>query len=160
MRPCLGLFLLLIAGPSLADDAALQRCRQIDEASARLACYDAIPLPAANAASAARAGAAAEADGERTHAARNDAPSEFGLPARAPASDTSEIVARLVGEFDGWGPNARFTLDNGQEWQVVDGSSAFVTSGGPGVRVKRGRFGAYYLEIEGVNREPKVKRTR
>ena len=36
--------------------------------------------------------------------------------------DRTEFSSRISGEFSGWGPNSVFTLDNGQQWQVTDGS--------------------------------------
>jgi hypothetical protein len=36
---------LFVSGAALADDAGLARCRAIADNAARLACYDALPLP-------------------------------------------------------------------------------------------------------------------
>ena len=40
------LVLLAVAGPAMADDAALLHCRAIHDVAGRVACYDAIPLAA------------------------------------------------------------------------------------------------------------------
>ena len=47
-------FLLVVCGTAFADDAALLRCRAITDATARLACYDALAV-AVGTASAAKA---------------------------------------------------------------------------------------------------------
>ena len=61
--------------------------------------------------------------------------------------------------FRGWGPNARIRLENGQVWQVIDGSTLRVRPGARRVRVEKALIGSsYFLEIEGINAAPRVKR--
>ncbi len=129
-------------GMAQASDAAVNQCRLESLAAKRLACYDAIPVPAVSAAPAA------------AQAAAPAAASRFGLP--SPAAES--VDSRIAGRFEGWGPKTRFTLANGQVWEVEDGSSAALWLDGPAVRVRRGFAGAYYLEIEGSNRSPRVRR--
>jgi hypothetical protein len=130
--------LLGLAAPAQADEAALQRCRGVAEAAARLACYDAIVVrPAAVAASAPVA--------ER-----------FGLPAAAEAVD--RIESRINGRFEGWRGRDRIRLANGQVWQVVDDSTGVYWLDSPRVVVRRGALGSFVLEIEGANRAPRVRR--
>ncbi len=74
----------------------------------------------------------------------------------APALDA--IESHVPGRFDGWGPNASIRLANGQVWQIADGSSGAHWIENPKVRVRRGALGAFYLEIEGTNRSPRVTR--
>jgi hypothetical protein len=142
------LLLLLIPGAALADDAALLRCRGIADPSARLACYDALPLPAAPA----RA-APVEAGGA----------DQFGreaLARPAPAPEADAIESRIEGHFEGWGPNALIRLANGQIWRIADGSRGVHNIDNPKVRVRRGAFGAYYIEFEGRNQSPRVTRVQ
>ncbi len=69
-----------------------------------------------------------------------------------------EISSRFEGDFDGWGPNTRIKLANGQVWQVTDGSSAPLYLKSPRVTVKRALLGGYVIEFEGTNRTAKVRR--
>jgi hypothetical protein len=66
----------------------------------------------------------------------------------------------IPGHFEGWGPNARIKLANGQVWQVVDQSSAFFNRDNPKVVVRRGMMGGFFLEIENSNRSPRVRRVQ
>jgi hypothetical protein len=68
------------------------------------------------------------------------------------------MESTIPGRFEGWGPNSRFKLANGQVWQVVDGSSAIVYRDSPKVVVRRGMMGGFFLEIENSNRSPRVRR--
>jgi type II secretory pathway pseudopilin PulG len=136
----LALSLTGAAGTAQADDAALRACRAVADGTARLACYDALPLAASPAQS-------------------------FGLdPAKredAPQAVESTIESTIAGRFAGWGPSTLFTLANGQVWKVVDGSQAELQPvTGPQVRIVRNLFGTMFLEIEGTNASPKVRRVR
>lgn len=156
MRACL-LLLLFVSNAALADEAGLQRCRAIADATARLACYDALalqPAPAKPAAAPAKPAAAAPAPDSRATAA------QFGLEDRKPAPVLASIDSHIPGRFDGWGPGATIRLANGQSWQVADGSSGAHWIENPKVRVRRGALGAFYLEIEGTNRSPRVTRVQ
>lgn len=68
--------------------------------------------------------------------------------------------SRIAGRFDGWQANDQIELANGQIWQVTDGSLGVFTVTNPKVSVRRGTFGTYFMEIEGINRSPKVKRVK
>jgi hypothetical protein len=150
-------FLLLVSTSALADDAGILRCRAIKESAARLACYDALVVPAT-------AGKAAPAPSQAAPAAQPTAraaqtPEQFGLEYKKPEVVVDAIESTLPGTFDGWGPKANFRLANGQVWQVADDSSGTTrTVENPKVRISRGALGAFYLEIEGTNRSPRVRR--
>jgi hypothetical protein len=60
--------------------------------------------------------------------------------------------------FEGWGPNRRIRLDNGQVWQVIDGTSVVLPPGARKVTVKRGALGSFYLDFEGLKTSPRVRR--
>lgn len=132
----LALPLLATAGAALADDAAMLACRKQADGAARLACYDAIPLRAA-------------------------AEQSFGLEQKKPEEPAKSIESTIVGKFAGWGPSTLFTLANGQVWKVVDGSQADLAPvTNPPVKIVRNMFGTMFLEIEGTNASPKVRRVR
>ena len=177
---------LLLAGSTVmlaastlasADDGDLARCRAITDASARLACYDAIPLAAATRAPAAPVAApAASAPLAATVATRAPAPVEeralpataaakpaadqFGLENKPPKDQLQEIITRIDGTFDGWVPNQRIRLANGQVWQIADDTSRWFTFVNPKVTIWRGTFGVFYMNIEGHNQSPRVKRVQ
>ena len=72
------------------------------------------------------------------------------------------IVARIQGRFEGFGPNRRYTLDNGQVWKQVDSRRlAGVRLDNPQVRIKPAVFGnVWYLQVEGYNTNTKVERVK
>lgn len=143
-------FLLLVSNAVLADDAGLLRCRAIQESAARLACYDALVVPASPPAQPApRAGAQPEP-------ARTT--EQFGLEDKRPAAALEAIESAIPGHFEGWRPKTRFRFANGQVWQVTDDSTARHEIDNPKVRVRRGALGAFYLEVEGTNKSPRVQR--
>ena len=130
-----------IAAPAAADDVALQRCRDQPEREARLACYDAIPVPAK----------------PSEPIAENAWPvADFGR--RSPGTSVAAIHSRGADDFDGWRDNARIQLTNGQVWQVADDSTAFMERGHRNVTVRRGTLRSYYLDSEDSNHSPRVRR--
>ena len=161
------LALLLGSTAALANDAALRQCRALTNAAARLACYDAVPLPplpppapaAAPVAVPAAAPAAVPAAAPVAAPVADPATTleaQFGLP--APSERVPQLVTRFEGEFDGWRPNDRIRLANGQVWQVVDGSSAVYALKNPKVTIKRGALGRFVLDIDGAAKMPGVRR--
>ncbi|MDE2161204.1 MAG: hypothetical protein KGJ30_20030, partial [Burkholderiales bacterium] len=152
--------LALTAACGARADDALANCRRIAEPGPRLACYDAIGT-------AKPAAAPADTAASRPAAALPPAPAApatdagFGLqPPPAPAAaDAVELT--IAGEFNGWRAGDRIAMSNGQVWQVIDGSEGVTRSMRDGkVSIRRGALGAFYLEIPGSNRSPKVKRVR
>jgi hypothetical protein len=161
------LLLLLVSTTALADDAGILRCRAITEATARLACYDALVVPAPGARAAPGAPAAAAPQARPATAApgspqpsAGQTPDQFGLEDKTAPARLDAIESSISGPFDGWDPNSRIRLANGQVWQVTDDSRAVLYLKDPKVRVRRGALGAFYLEIDGTNRSPKVKRVQ
>jgi hypothetical protein len=144
------LFLVVVAGFAHADTSGLQRCRAVTDNMARLACYDALLIAPSTTPPVVSAPVAS------TSAAKAEA---FGLEQkRAAASEAPSLDSAIAGRFEGWGPRSRITLANGQVWQVADDSSAALNLDNPKVLVRRGVLGAFYLEIDGTNRSPKVRR--
>jgi len=139
----LALPLLGAASAALADEAAILACRNLTDGAARLACYDAIPA------------------GGRPAAAPVAAERAFGLEPKKREEAPTSIRSTIVGNVAGWGPATQFTLANGQVWKVVDGSQADLAPvSNPPVKITRNVFGTMFLEIEGTNASPKVRRVR
>ena len=167
MKNSLFLFLVLASIPAAADDAGLLRCRAIRDATARLACYDGLPVsaPDAKAVPAPRAAEprATEPRAAEPRAVENrpplpQAPAQFGLEQRPNPVELASIESSIPGNFEGWYPNAVFTLANGQIWQISDGSTRRLYRTNPKVKIRRGSFGSFFLEIEGDNNSPRVRR--
>lgn len=148
---------LLTSAATLADDGALRRCRGIADAAARLACYDALPLPlpAPGTAATAAPPAAARPAAPAREASLLD---RFGLESRQPQAD--RIESHIPGLFTGWDANSQIRLANGQVWKVVDGSWLHGEWNNPKVSIRRGMLGSFYLDIEGESRSPRVQRVR
>ncbi|WP_369040555.1 hypothetical protein [Stenotrophomonas maltophilia] len=71
------------------------------------------------------------------------------------------IKAVLQGEFRGFGQGRVYVLDNGQQWEQTDTTSiSGVRKQSPKVSISPGVMGVWYLKVEGVNTQPKVRRTK
>lgn len=143
-----------------ATEADLVRCRAIAGDAARLACYDALAGTAAAApapAPAATPGPAAASAAVRIPATI-PAAAEFGFESRLVHSAPDSVESRVVGPFDGWEPGTKIRLENGQVWQVSDGSRGVVALRDPKVRVTRAAMGTFFLEFEGKRQAPRVRR--
>lgn len=140
------------AGPA-AQAADPRDCMAIDAAAARLACYDD-----------ALGRHSVEPPPSGEHAATAPGSRGFGaemLQSREPASEPSQMHARIAGPFEGWEPRMRFTLDNGQVWQVIDERSAYYRrQDNPEVTIEKGVFSAYFLSVPGLNARAKVRRVQ
>jgi hypothetical protein len=180
-RLCTTLAAFALMAPLMAaGEADVQRCRALAADAARLACYDALfgapgapatapataaavvpPAPPAAAAAAAAAAPPAPAAGPGNAPAAAAGPaavSAFGLP--QPSSPLGEISSHIPGRFTGWDPNTLITLANGQVWQIADRSRGTYQLDGPKVKVRKGALGSFFLEIEGQNQTPRVRRVQ
>lgn len=71
------------------------------------------------------------------------------------------IAGVLQGEFRGFGKGRVYVLDNGQEWEQTDSTSVVgVRKQSPKVSIKPGVMGVWYMKVEGVNSQPKVRRSK
>ncbi|MDF2481131.1 MAG: hypothetical protein K0R79_1488 [Stenotrophomonas indicatrix] len=71
------------------------------------------------------------------------------------------ISSVLQGEFRGFGKGRIYVLDNGQQWEQTDATSiSGVRKQSPKVSISPGVMGVWYLKVEGVNTQPKVRRTK
>lgn len=72
------------------------------------------------------------------------------------------IVARMRGEFRGFGRSREYVLDNGQVWKQVD-DAALVGARlqSPGVRITPSLVGnTWYLAVDGYNTRARVQRIK
>ena len=153
---------LALASATLAhavDDAAFERCRGIRDASARLACYDGLPMGLSPAAPQTPPIAPSRTPAPAPAAPAPQPAAPFGMEQRAPAVELPATMESYIpGHFEGWGPNARIKLANGTVWQVVDDSRAYLSMDNPKVIIRRGMMGGFFLELENSNRSPRVRR--
>lgn len=156
LLPLLGLAGALVAAEPFsrslapADFAAAGLGRLTPEELARLDAFiaartappAAAPLPAAPPSAAAR-----------------PAPSPVRRTTPAVVEEEESFESRLTGEFRGWEPRTVFALENGQRWQETGGTTyAGPPLAAPAVRIRAGALGAYWMRIDGVPREVKVRR--
>lgn len=70
----------------------------------------------------------------------------------------TKLESRLVKPFNGWRTGTLFQLESGQVWQVVEGEYWVPAQpAGKKVAVVPGRFGSFFLEIEGVRQRAKIR---
>ena len=159
---------LLAAAPAVLAQAGsyegLLACQKLTDAPARLACYDrevprlasTLPAPGLTAAPAtARPQSAPAAAVPVTPQAPEE---RFGLPAKPGEAEPTRIASTLPEGFGGWRAGQRIRLANGQVWRIADDSSAFVERKSLRVVVRQGALGAFYLDFDGDNRSPRVRR--
>lgn len=133
------------------------------DTASRLACYDALAdalkdPPSAGPTAAGTAPTTAATSTIATSADNRSRELAFGLAAAARTEVLESIQSAVGPSFDGWGPNRRIRLVNGQVWQVIDGSSVALSEGARKVTVKRGALSSFYLDIEGLQTSPRVRR--
>lgn len=71
-------------------------------------------------------------------------------------ASVSATITRVVTHQD---DRFSVTLDNGQTWRETQGSRVGIPEVGATVELKRGRFGGYRMNIDGIVRTAWVKRT-
>lgn len=85
-------------------------------------------------------------------AARPAAPLPANVPAPAAMHlglEEGPVTARVVGDVVGWEPGTVFTLDNGQQWQVMKGQMKLrKTLQAPQIEVIPGIAGRWFLQVD------------
>ncbi|PKM10361.1 MAG: hypothetical protein CVV15_06655 [Gammaproteobacteria bacterium HGW-Gammaproteobacteria-5] len=73
-----------------------------------------------------------------------------------------DITSRIPGEFRGWTDKQRFTLENGQVWQINDSTASLagVKLQDPVVTLRRGAISGWFMKVQGYNASAKVKRIK
>ncbi len=183
------LALLLLAALSAAGESCragdtlskLLACRDLTDASARLACFDresaalasAPAAPAAPVATLGSSGAASAVAPAAVTPARAvpppDPKQQFGLPERevakqevaagARAPDADKIEARIVALAMTGDGRAVLTLDNNQVWRQLSADTDLFVKPGDSVTISRAFLGSYWIETP-TRRGCKVTRVR
>ena len=140
----------LFGGFAVAEESPLAQCARVDDATARLACYDTVagrppPQPGT--------GAAVPVAVPAPPATNVD---NFG---KQVATGPESMTARIVGKFNEWGSGTLIKLDNGQVWKAVEDRSWFYPNlpENPEIEITKGVFG-YRMEIKAIGRRFAVKR--
>ena len=75
--------------------------------------------------------------------------------------ENETIEATLDGEFRGFSQGRVYRLDNGQEWEQIDGASlAGVRLSNPKVVIRSGLLGAWYMRVGSYGTNAKVRRIK
>lgn len=155
-----------------AAGADLAACAAIAADGERLACYDTLagraPPSAARAAAptptAAAAAAPVASPAPAPSASPVDAAARFGaeqLPAQTdPDQGVDLIESTLPGSFKGWNKDSVFELANGQVWRCIECRDVYYVRENPTVTIKRNFLGSYWLKIEGLNQQARVRRVK
>jgi hypothetical protein len=147
------LALTLVSGAAFAGDAELLRCLNAGDKEARLVCYDALATAVRDAQPAAAAVASAEAKFQATQ--------NFGRSAQQRASTALDVMeSEITGNFGGWSQGERVRLANGQVWQILEKGTSFQVLNNPKVKIRPGMMGSYFMEIDGVSFQIKVRRAQ
>lgn len=166
--------LALGAGPVAGEEAtgAFMRCLEIQDDTARLACYDRLArevvelgvpgarrtAPAAAAAAGAASATAVDAQEAPASSGARAPEDAFGKPQKTPGDVLDSISANVVGGFSGWSGDTVFELDNGQVWEQ-SGMGRYEYAGEDRkVVIERALFGSFMLSPEGLNRSVRVRR--
>jgi len=157
MRETVIILSITIATTGFAQAAGVADCQVLAESTQRLACYDRLYPPRA----------ATESRGSSVGAvARSpDAPAPsleatFGLAQRNAGGQQGFIRSEVLDNFEGWDPNQKISLKNGQVWQVIDGSTGTIIGKSKTVTIRRAVLGSYWMEFEGLSKAPKVQRLK
>lgn len=138
---------LTVLTTELEDE--LQACSLLTDSAQRLACFDTL------------------VDRHATSDSRTDAgpstasPTDGGFGLREGSTTTTppdRIVSRHVGEFRGWSGDTIFRLANGQLWRQAQPGRMHWVVDDPMVTIRRTPIGTYWLSVEGVNAQVRVRR--
>ncbi len=156
---CIASAAWLAAPQVVAAEASWQQCRSLTDATARLRCYDSLPLPSPFPGELKSGSATMAIPGDNLGASiTTPAANQFGLEDKKVKEAVSTVDSQIIGLFEGWHTNSRIKLANGQVWQVSDDSSRSLELNSPKVTIRRGALGTFFLELEGTNYSPRVKR--
>lgn len=76
------------------------------------------------------------------------------------APDKIDFVSHIVGDFEGWSGNTRFTLENGQVWEQRRGGRWKISLDNPEVHIRENFMGAFEMEVLSEGRSIGVRRVR
>lgn len=156
------LLALSLAAPAafaFAADAEQLRCLGIADNVARLACYDAAAVAIRDAKPKAAPAAAVLAPAAASPSPAAVAVQNFGRSAPAQALD--QLDSQIAGKFVSWTNGSNIRLANGQVWKILErGSDLGTPLIDPKVTIKPGFMGSYFMTVEGLSFQLKVRRVQ
>ncbi|NRB71170.1 MAG: hypothetical protein HRU51_04570 [Xanthomonadales bacterium] len=73
--------------------------------------------------------------------------------------NSSDVMARVKGNFSGWTGDTVFELDNGMIWEQVEDSTFYMSPTNDAVVViEKGVFNSWRLRVDGYNKTVRVRR--
>lgn len=109
---------------------------------------------------AAELAAAVPASEAATASAAAGKPSQNGRHASTDKNGTPSniVINRIAGNFKGWGPHTVLTLQNGQQWRVIDNSQLITgkTLENPEVTIKPALMDSWLLMVKGYSASARV----
>lgn len=181
---------LLLAPRSGIAETSLADCAVIEDATARLTCFDILAGAGARAVAAPVAASAIPAASTQATPPAPVASTEsttapitatavpateptpvsgvssyqdiFGLENQAAVKGIKQVTSRIISDFDGWDGKTVFRLENGQVWIQKDVNSRLTWRGSshPVVTIRRKTFNSYLLKVEGTNKSVRVTRVK
>lgn len=155
--------------------SGLEKCAAISNAAERLFCFDSLAAGGESQAASSRPATAAPVTQDRgssrtpVAAARPARPAvspggpggdNFGLELEQAKEGPQTMTSNFAGTFTGWAGDTVFQLENGQVWKQVESGRLSFRAERPVITIRRGWFGAFYLKVEGANKQIRVKRIK
>ena len=70
------------------------------------------------------------------------------------------VQSEIRGEFRGWQKGDKIRLENGQVWEVIDGTLAIPPTPLAKITIEPGFMGSWLMKVEGYNASARVRRVR
>lgn len=70
------------------------------------------------------------------------------------------VRSEIRGEFRGWQKGDKIRLENGQVWEVIDGTLAIPPTPLAKITIEPGFMGSWLMKVEGYNAAARVRRVR
>ncbi len=165
MKKLLLPLLFLFVQPALADEETLTQCRQIDEITERVACYDKIvdshvPVDSSDSAEISTPPESAESNtvpDSQSLFGKNDAEAKRIVETSMAIKPIDQIEAKVTDVRKSANKKLTVTLDNGQTWRQLDNRPMPLKSGET-VIVRKASLGSFLMEKQSGSRSIRVKR--
>ncbi|NNF51613.1 MAG: hypothetical protein HKN59_04160 [Gammaproteobacteria bacterium] len=168
----------LVVAPAYGQESlrsGLDKCASISNAAERLFCFDSLaagqddqarannsvaPTPSASMSASGSSPVAAARPTRPVVNPDNTGSTDFGLELEQVKQGPQTLTSRYAGAFTGWTGDTVFQLQNGQVWKQVETGRLSFRAENPVITIRRGWFGAFYLKVEGANKQVRVKRIK
>lgn len=76
------------------------------------------------------------------------------------ARASAPVESRIAGTFRGWSHGTTLTLENGEQWRVVEGDLHARPTESPRVTIKPGLISGWYMKVDGHSQSATVRRVK